>query len=45
MIENIRLYDEFRDYIMKNMGVKVVRIKNEEIMDNIKAVINKIKNI
>ncbi len=30
---------------MKNMGVKVVRIKNEEIMDNIKAVINKIKNI
>ncbi len=43
--EDQKEYDTFRNYMMNNLGLKVIRIKNEEIMKNIDAVVNKIKNI
>jgi very-short-patch-repair endonuclease len=36
-------YDELRTYIINNIGIKVIRFKNEEIEKNIQEVLEKLK--
>lgn len=40
--ENQKEHDDYRDYVMKNLGINVVRITNEEVFNNIDGCINKI---
>ena len=40
--ENQKEYDEIRDEIISKYGVEILRIKNEEITNNLENVINKI---
>jgi very-short-patch-repair endonuclease len=35
-------YDEFRTFIINNLGIEVFRINNEEIRDDIQGVLKKI---
>jgi very-short-patch-repair endonuclease len=37
-------YDEHRDYILSSLGMKVIRISNDKIMNNINSVIELLKN-
>ncbi|VAX26089.1 hypothetical protein MNBD_IGNAVI01-850 [hydrothermal vent metagenome] len=37
-------YDKIRTEIINSLGIKVIRFKNEEIENNLKDVLNKIKN-
>jgi very-short-patch-repair endonuclease len=36
--------DEFRDSILKNLGLRILRIKNEEVEKDVTIVLNKLKN-
>jgi histidinol dehydrogenase len=36
-------YDNYRTIVIKNYGYKIIRFKNEEIIQNLSEVINKIK--
>jgi very-short-patch-repair endonuclease len=36
-------YDEYRDFELENLGLKILRIKNEELTD-VKKVLNKIES-
>lgn len=36
-------YDEARDYLMNEMGLRILRVKNREVREDIEAVINKIE--
>ena len=38
-------YDELRTHIINNLGIKVVRFRNEEIEKNVHSVIEKLKMI
>jgi very-short-patch-repair endonuclease len=41
-----KIADEYRDKYLSEMGIKVMRIRNEEVMNEIEVVLNKIiKNI
>ena len=41
--DNQKEYDEYRSYALNNFGFKVIRFKNEEILDNINTVLAKIE--
>jgi leucyl-tRNA synthetase len=36
--------DEFRDSNLRSLGIRVLRIKNEEVEANVTLVLNKLKN-
>jgi very-short-patch-repair endonuclease len=38
-------YDEYRDELLQNIGIRTLRFKNEEIISNIEVVINTISSI
>lgn len=42
--DNQKEYDEHRNHVMNLLGLKVMRIKNEDIISNIEEVICKIHN-
>ena len=42
--QNRNDYDEYRDEILKNIGIQVLRFTNKEIIEDIDQVLIKIKN-
>jgi len=43
--QEIKGYDEFREDVFKQAGYKVIRFKNDEVIDNLDKVLVKIKSI
>ena len=43
--DNQKEYDEYRTHIINNLGYRVVRFKNYEVLNNFPSVINKLKPI
>jgi very-short-patch-repair endonuclease len=41
--ESYKVYDEYRDFELENLGLKILRIKNEELTD-VKKVLKKIES-
>ena len=41
--ENQKEHDEMRTYVLNNLGYKVVRFQNDEVLNDIKGVIKKLK--
>jgi very-short-patch-repair endonuclease len=39
-----RQYDHDRTLIVKEYGIEVIRFKNEEVLNNLAAILDKIKN-
>lgn len=37
-------YDKYRDQLLESLGIKTLRIKDDEVLSNLDAVIEKIKN-
>jgi cyclase len=42
-VRDVKDYDIYRENIFKEMGCKIVRFKNDEVLNDIDRVINKIK--
>jgi very-short-patch-repair endonuclease len=38
-------YDKYRDEFLQSLGIKTVRVKNEDVLNNIETVIEMIKEI
>jgi very-short-patch-repair endonuclease len=37
-------YDEYRDKVLESLGIKTLRIKDDEVIDNIDEVIKKVRD-
>ena len=45
LLKEIKDYDKLKEYLLKEQWYKILRIKNQEIYDNIEEVLNKIKKL
>ena len=43
--QNQKEYDSYRSYIINCLGIKVVRYTNEEVLNNIEAVLDNLKSL
>lgn len=41
----IKEHDDFREDVFKEMGYEILRFKNEEVLNNIRSVVEKIKKL
>jgi very-short-patch-repair endonuclease len=37
--EDVKIHDEIRDAYIRSLGIRIIRIKNEEVFNNIKKVL------
>jgi len=44
-LEDVKRNDAIRENHLKNLGLKIIRFKNEEVINHLEVVLNKIKQI
>ena len=44
-LEDVKRNDEIRENHLNNLGLKIIRFKNEDVMQNTEGVLNQIKQI
>ncbi len=42
---NKKSYDSHRDYTIESLGIEIIRIKNEEVLNNLQGVLNTLKEV